>query len=160
MNASPVRGGNALRLLTYGIYFLGCRKGDTLNAMIASWVMQVSFEPRRVAVGVKKNRFSHDLIREGKVFSLCVLRKNQRGQMDLFKGTKLVDGEAISGMPYEVLETGVPVLKDCAGFVECRLVDSVDAGDHTIFIGEVVNEGVHGGDPLTAWDLAGHYYGG
>lgn len=155
-----IRTNNALRLFTYGIYFLGCRKGETLNAMIASWVMQVSFEPRRVAVGVKKDRFSHDLIREGGVFSLCVLRKNQRTQMDLLKGQKRVDENTIEGMPYEVRKTGAPVLRDCAGFVECRLVHSVDAGDHTIFIGEVVNEEVHGGDPLTAWDLAGHYYGG
>ncbi|MDD5224477.1 MAG: flavin reductase family protein [bacterium] len=151
---------NGLRLLTYGIYFLGCRAGDSVNGMIASWVMQVSFQPRLIAVGVKKERRSHDLIRDGGVFSLCVLDKNQSGQMGLFKGEKRIDDKTIEGVPYEKLKTGAPVLKECVGFVECKLVQSVETGDHTVFVGEVINEGVRGGDPLTTWDLAGHYYGG
>jgi flavin reductase (DIM6/NTAB) family NADH-FMN oxidoreductase RutF len=151
---------NGLRLLTYGVYFLGCRAGDGVNGMIASWVTQVSFQPRLVAVGVKKERRSHDLIKEGGVFSLCVLDKNQSNQMGLFKGEKRIDDKTIEGVSYEKLKTGAPVLKECVGFVECRLVHSVETGDHTVFIGEVVNEGVRGGDPLTVWDLGGHYYGG
>ena len=65
---------NALKLIPYGTYFLGSRKeGGEVNAMVASWVTQVSFEPRRVAVGVKKTRYSHDLIRDGGAFTLCAL---------------------------------------------------------------------------------------
>jgi flavin reductase (DIM6/NTAB) family NADH-FMN oxidoreductase RutF len=80
--------------------------------------------------------------------------------MGLFKGEKRIDDKTIEGVSYEKLKTGAPVLKECVGFVECRLVQSVETGDHTVFIGEVVNEGVRGGDPLTVWDLGGHYYGG
>lgn len=152
--------GNALKLLTYGIYFLGCRKGDEVNAMVASWVTQVSFEPRRVAVGVKKTRRSHDMIADGGVFTLCVLDKKHKNELDKFKGEKDIDDNTISGSAYEILETGAPVLKDCVGYIECKLVESFDAGDHTLFVGDVVGEGVRGGDPLTSADLEGHYYGG
>ena len=129
--------GNALKLFSYGIYFLGCKKGGDVNSMVASWVTQVSFEPRRVAVGVKKTRRSHDMIKDGGVFTLCVLDKNQKNDLDKFKSSENVE--------WEFRETGAPILKDCVAYVECRVVRAVDAGDHTLFIGDVVAEGVGGG---------------
>jgi len=152
--------GNALKQLTYGVYFLGTKKDGGVNGMVASWVTQASFEPRLVAVGVKKERYSHNLIEKGKVFSLCVLGKSYKDRLHLFKGDKETAESTISGVEFQKLETGAPVLKDCVGFMECRLVEAVQTGDHTLFIGEVINEGVNGGEPLTVADLEGHYYGG
>ena len=55
--------------------------------------------------------------------------------------------------------TGSPLLADCLGYVECRLVDAFDPGDHTLFIGEVVEaELVSTGPVLTIQDL-GKVYG-
>ena len=34
---------------------------------------------------------------------------------------------------------GLPVLSDCAGTIECRVIKSIEAGDHIIFLGEVEN---------------------
>lgn len=153
--------GNALKLLTYGVYFLGCGAGDEVNGMIASWVTQVSFEPRRVAVGVKKTRRSHELLLRNGVFTICVLDSSWKDKLDLFKGKKVFSGRTISGVPFETRKTGAPVLTDCVAFIECETVKTVDTGDHTLFIGEVVNEEVKGDEtPLRVDDLEGHYYGG
>ena len=151
---------NALRLITYGIYVLGVVAEDSVAVMVVSWVSQVSFRPRRVAVCVKKTRYCHDFVKSGGGFSLCVLEKGQRAVMERVKMEKKADERTVAGLPYERGRTGAPILKDCVGFLDCRLVQAVDAGDHTMFIGDVVDEGVLGGKPLTVWDLEGHYYGG
>lgn len=151
---------SALKSFTYGIYFLGTRSGDKVNAMIASWVTQVSFSPKLVGVGVKKERYSHSLLEEGGVFSLCVLGTQFKDKLSLFKADKTFGENDISGFEHEILKTGAPVLKDCIGFVECRVVQKVETGDHTLFIGEVVNERFNSGEPLISAHLHGHFYGG
>ena len=153
---------NGLKLIPYGTFFMGSHKDGGINAMVASWVTQVSFEPRRVAVAVKKTRFSHDLVCDGGVFTLCALGKDFKDKLHLFKSDKTFSNGSISGYDIEIGQTGAPILKDCVGFMECRVVSAVDAGDHTLFIGEVVNEGASGtlDDVLTTADLDGHYYGG
>lgn len=151
---------SALKNFTYGIYFLGTRSGDKVNAMVASWVTQVSFSPKLIAVGVKKERYSHVLLEEGGVFSICVLGTHFKDKLALFKGNKSFGENNISGYEYDILETGAPILKDCLGFVECRVVQAIETGDHTLFIGEVVNERFKSGDPLISAHLNGHFYGG
>ena len=52
------------------------------------------------------------------------------------------------------------MLTDCLGYVECKVVGSVEQGDHTVFVGEVVGAGIHReGDPLlletTGWNYGG-----
>lgn len=44
--------------------------------------------------------------------------------------------------------TGAPVLTDVLAVIECRTVQVVDAGDHRVFIGEVVDAVVTEGRPL------------
>jgi len=85
-----------------------------------------------------------------------------KDKLHLFKSEKTFSNGAISGYGIEAGVTGAPILKDCVGYVECRVVQAVDAGDHTLFIGEVVAEGARGnpGEVLTTADLDGHYYGG
>ena len=51
------------------------------------------------------------------------------------------DGQKISGEPIRAGSTGAPVLENKPAFVECRLVTTLDEGDHSIFVGEVVDAG-------------------
>jgi flavin reductase (DIM6/NTAB) family NADH-FMN oxidoreductase RutF len=51
------------------------------------------------------------------------------------------EGQKISGEPFRWGSTGAPVLERAPAFVECRLVDTVERGDHSVFVGEVVEAG-------------------
>ena len=53
-------------------------------------------------------------------------------------------------LDYETSVTGSPILKDCIAWLDCNVVSSHEAGDHTVFIGEVVSGGVknEGASPL------------
>ena len=48
----------------------------------------------------------------------------------------------LRGEKFELGETGAPILADCLAFLECRVREVLDGGDHSIFLGEVVREGI------------------
>ncbi|MGH3144614.1 MAG: flavin reductase, partial [Rubrobacter sp.] len=60
--------GDAMGYMTHGVYVLGTRRGRQSNAMTASWVMQTSERPPCVAVAVRDDRYSRDLIVESATF--------------------------------------------------------------------------------------------
>ena len=68
-----------------------------------------------------------------------------KGQQDLafkfFKPAE-IDGGTIGGEPFRTGETGAPILVNAPAYAECRLVESIEKGDHSVFVAEVVGAGV------------------
>ena len=149
---------NALAKLTYGLYVLTTKKGEEIDGMIVSWVSQVSFEPPRVIVGVRKNRYSHSLIQKSSVFALNVLSREDRGLVSQFKASS--SEEKFKGLDWEKKSTGAPIINGTLAYMDCRVVNSIDAGDHTLFIGEILDaELLKAGVPLTSMDYGKVYLG-
>ena len=129
--------------LPSGLYIVGSRAGDRRNAMTLTWAMQVSFEPKVVAIAVEKPAFTHELITEGGIFSLCTVDREDRAIVRKFTKPVDVDLEAgtLNGFPFHDGRTGAPVLDAAPAWVECEVRSSVDVGGHTLFVGEVVDAG-------------------
>ncbi len=150
----------ALRMITYGLYVLTSKSGDRYSAGTVNWLSQASFEPPLVMVGVKRDSGLHSLILESGVFAVNVLGYDQKDIASAFFKPTNVEGDKINGYKFELGETGSPLLVDLPAFFECRVVDKVERGDHTIFVGQVVNAGVRNETkPLVMWDT-GWFYGG
>jgi flavin reductase (DIM6/NTAB) family NADH-FMN oxidoreductase RutF len=121
-----------------------------------------------VVVGVKADSGAHAIIKESKVFALNILGKDQKGQAFTFFKSLEREGNAIGGEPFRKGNLGAPIFENAPAFVECKLVDTVEKGDHSIFIGEVQDAGVKAqpaGRPddvtLTLKDLGDKvFYGG
>lgn len=132
----------ALRMIPYGLYVLTGRAGDAVAAATVNWVTQVSFEPPLVVVGVKADSHAHEVIKKSKAFALNVLGKGQqKAAFAFFKPAELADGK-ISGEAFRDGVTGSPLLESTPAYVDCKLVDTVERGDHSVFVGEVVDAGV------------------
>ena len=128
-----------LRMIPYGLYVLTAKgKDDAVAAGTVNWVTQASFAPPLLVVGVKADSHAHPLIKESKAFALNVLGKDQGAMAFAFFKPATRDGQTISGEPFRWGTTGAPVLERAPAAIECRLVDSVERGDHSIFVGEVV----------------------
>ena len=63
--------------LTQGVYVVGVAHADVRNAFTAAWVMQVSFDPLLLALSINPYHSSYGLLREGRAFSVNVLKKGQ-----------------------------------------------------------------------------------
>ena len=109
------------------------------NGMIADSAVRASIAPRvpRLSVYVHKWHLSHDLIWQSGRFGLHLLH---RGQFDLIHRLGFVSGrdrDKLAEVPYRLGELGLPVLEDCYAGFECRVLNTMDAGYATHFLGEV-----------------------
>ena len=127
----------ALANLSHGVYVLGTRRGREMTAMTAAWAAQVSEHPPCVAVSVRDDRYTHDLILESATFSLSVLRDDQIDVAIHFAETSGEYHDKLHGIPYGQSPGGSPILLDCVAYLDCKVLDTARAGDHTVFIGEV-----------------------
>lgn len=129
----------ALRMIPYGLYVLTAEKDGEIAAATVNWVTQTAFEPPLVVVGVKADSGAHELVKKAGAFALNILGKGQQGPAFAFFKPVEKDGDKINGEAYSAGSTGAPVLQSVPAYVECTLEQTVENGDHSIFIGKVVN---------------------
>jgi len=151
----------ALRKIPHGVYVVGVKQGTQLNAFTATWLTQVSFTPPLVALGVKKDSHSLEMIRSDRVFSVNLLGKDQKPIAEHFVKPASVVGEKLKDVPHRPGKTGAPVLEEALAYFECEVREIAnERGDHAIIIGEVVEALVQRDEPaLTLMDTGWHYGG-
>ena len=165
----------ALETFPYGLYIVGSRGADgTLNAMMADWLMQVSFKPRLVCCSVENDATTLRFIRETGVFSVNVLPVDEKELAQRFaqpRDASKIKGRSeeeahktydkLAGVAYARGEqTGCPLLDGALARLECEVDQLVPAGDHTLVVGRVLGGAVlREGEPLTQKHL-GWLYGG
>lgn len=134
---------DALNRMPYGFYSITSRSGEDVNAMVANWIMQSSFTPRLVTMGLAKNAYSHDLIQEGGVFAVNIFNKEDEDVIrPLTKGRAKRPDKMENTSYTPAPETGCPIIEGAAAYVECRVVQMIDVGgDHDLLVGEVINAG-------------------
>jgi flavin reductase (DIM6/NTAB) family NADH-FMN oxidoreductase RutF len=139
----PTAKKTALRMIPYGLYVLTAAHRDgRVAAATVNWVTQASFEPPLVAVGVKADSGTHALIKETKAFALNVLGKGQGPLAFTFFKPAERKGDTISGESFRAGQTGAPILASTPAFIECTLEATVEQGDHSLFVGRVVDVGL------------------
>lgn len=144
-----------------GIYLLGTVADGRSNLMTHNWAMQVSTSPKLMAVSVRTDALSHDLLERGGVFSLCFLDREDRALVRSFtKPAEQADG-TLAGMAVRRGSTGAPILVAAPAWLECEVRSQVPAGDHSIFIGEIVDCGARDeSSPLLRMEDTRMNYGG
>lgn len=129
---------------------IGSRSGDEWNAMTASWVTQVAMEPVLVAVSVDNKSLTLRLIEEGGSFSVNLWSRDDTKVFVKFSKPATKEGTTLNGRPFRTGSTGVPILTDALGFIECSVRETHDLGSHSLVIGEVVDIGFQGAGEETA----------
>ena len=149
-----------MRLLTYGLYVVTSQHDDHVAAGTITWLSQSSFKPPMVMTGIQRKSALHRAIEASKAFAVHIVGRSQKEMATAFFKTPRVSGSTLNGYRFGAGVTGSPVLEDAAAWFECRVVDQMSQGDHTVFIAEVVAAGTHGDEePLTLRE-AGFSYGG
>jgi len=128
----------AFAALVHGVYVVTTRFEDLVNGMTAAWVSQVSLHPLLVMASIAPSRYSHNLIKESGIFAINVLDSTQveLGKRFGYKSGRKVD--KFAGLEWFTAATGAPILPQAFAYFDLKLVDTCPAGDHTLFVGEVV----------------------
>jgi flavin reductase (DIM6/NTAB) family NADH-FMN oxidoreductase RutF len=142
-----------LRHLTTPVVAVTSSAQGRRNGMIANSAQRASLVPAvpRISVYISKPNYTHDLIYASGIFAIHLLRTDQWDliwQLGLQSGRQI---DKLADLVYRTGETGCPLLQDCLGAYECRVVNAMDAGASTFFLGDVVSV-VHGrpGDVMTS----------
>ena len=117
-----------------------------LCGLTANAIASVSLIPPLILVCVEHNADSHDCIRTAGVFSVNILADDQERIARRFAAWE-VDTK-FEGLAHHVESTGAPILDDALAWVDCRVYAEYPAGDHTIFVGEVMAGNAREGAPL------------
>lgn len=112
----------------------------TVHGMTANAFGSVSLDPLLVMVSVDRRAGMHELLPRTGVFAVSVLSAAQEDVSRWFASARRGTGPGQFSDVRCVAApvTGSPVLRDCLAWFDCRVVAAHQAGDHTLFIGEVV----------------------
>ncbi len=139
-----------LRTFTYGLYAVSCADDGEVNAFTANWLSQVSFDPPLVAVSIENNTKSLPMILRSRAFIINVLRSGDRDLAGQLGKSALKQPDKLSRVEYTPGPGGAPILDNALGWVACEVKHTIEAGDSTLVIAEVVEVGMQGeGQPLT-----------
>jgi flavin reductase (DIM6/NTAB) family NADH-FMN oxidoreductase RutF len=112
--------------------------------MTATAFSSVSLDPPLVLVCVISGSAGADLIPANGVFAANILSSSQEAISNYFASRDRPKGrDAFAEIPHREVATGAPVIDGVAAFLDCRLAETHESGDHLIFIGEVVALGVY-----------------
>lgn len=152
---------NALSKFSYGVYVITSSYNGKNNGCTIAWVSRVSFVPPLIAVSLAPERLTHSYIKQSKTFALSIVPDSEKG-VELGRHFGLVSGRKVdkfANIEYLTDKTGSPILKESVGYVECNVLYSTEAGDHTIFVGEIISGKVFDESINPLAFLSSHYFG-
>jgi len=129
------------------------RLGEVVNAQIAVAISAASIVPEapRLLVQIYKENYSHDLIYQSQSLALNFLRRDQVALIPKFGLASGRDEDKLLGVEYNVRDSGCPILTDCWGYLDCRIINAMDGGDMTCFLAEVLEGAVQGSKEPLWW---------
>ena len=110
------------------------------NGMISDSAVRASISPRvpRLSVSIHKWHLSHEYIWRSGLFGLHLLHQDQFQLVHRLGFVSGRDRDKLAGLPQQRGTTGLPVLEDCYAAFELRVINTMDAGYATHFLGDVV----------------------
>lgn len=124
-----------------GVTVVGFKDGSEMAGMTVNSFTSVSLSPALLLVSIQKSSRMHDRIL-GQAFSVSVLRSDQEQVARAFASKDR------AGIPSWDVSGGIGKIENALAWFECDSWSEIDAGDHTLLIGEIQNFGHGEGEPL------------
>jgi flavin reductase (DIM6/NTAB) family NADH-FMN oxidoreductase RutF len=139
-----------LRTFTYGLYALSSANEGEVNICTVNWLTQVSFDPPLLAVSIENASKTLPMVLRSRKFTVNVLRSGERELAGKLGKSAMQHPDKLAGIGFDIGANGCPILHDGLAWVACEVRHSVEAGDSTVVVAEVVDTGMLGeGQPLT-----------
>lgn len=130
---------NVMSHFATGVTVITSAHGDLLQGMTANALTSLSLDPMMVLICVDKGTHTHGVLDRGGVFAVNILAEHQEEVSRIFARRAEPETGSLRGQPFTRGATGAPILQDCLAYLDCRVAGVLDGGDHSIFLGEVVD---------------------
>lgn len=144
---------NVVRQISYGVYVVSTMDGERSTGCVANSVMQITSSPATLALSMNHDNYTNECIKKTGFFAVSILSKESNPSLIGtfgFQSGRTVD--KFSQVPFEK-KAGMPVVTDAAGFIVCKVIDTMETSTHTVFLGEMVE-----GDILSSNDVMTYEY--
>lgn len=142
---SPDQFKQVMRRFAASVNVITSADGAVRNGMTATAVCSVTAEPPSALIVVNKSNRSHPIIDRTRAFAVNVLSSGQKQVATNF-ASKLAD--PFAEVAHTMGKTGCPLIEGAEAHMECVVIEQVDVGTHTIFIGRIVSTWAADGEPL------------
>ncbi len=130
--------GEILDIITSPVTVVTAKSKGKNNGMTVAWIMQAAYNPAHIVVSIAPERYTYSLIKESKLFGVNILAQGQHSIGKHFGFASGRKSDKFKGINFHKSKNGLFVLDDIYAYIECKVVSIKDAGDHDLFIGEVV----------------------
>ena len=149
----------SLRMFSYGVYILSSVNEGEYCVSTITWVSQASFEPPMISVCIKRNSASYEIVKKRGEFILHLLGDNQKELASTFFKPTIFENEKLNGQEFS-LENNLPLLKDIPAYIQCKVVEILENGDHPLFLADVVDAKINNDSNPLELRKTGWTYGG
>ncbi|GEL76976.1 flavin reductase family protein [Tenuibacillus multivorans] len=139
---------NAMGRFATGVTIITTQVEGEIHGMTANAFMSVSLDPKLITISIDHKARMLDFIKQSGQFAVSILKDEQQDISMHFAGQK----ESFSSVQFDKI-SGVPIIKDALAAVVCDVEEYNEVGDHTLFIGRVLDIELTDGNPLA-------FYGG
>lgn len=129
-----------LRLFTYGMYAVSAQHAGVNSAFLANWLSQCSFDPPLIMISIENDSQTLSIIRASGLLAVHVLASGQREFAGMLGKSSRTYPDKLKNVRWHPSPvTRCPILEDTLGYLECRVVGELAAGDSIIVVGEIIN---------------------
>ncbi|MGP4063205.1 flavin reductase family protein [Halobacillus litoralis] len=129
-----------------GVTVIASEANGEVHGMTANAFMSVSLDPKLILISVGKNAKMNQTIQQAQKFTVNILSENQQEMSMIFAGQ--MEGREVGFDRFEEM----PIIENSLVSLACNVYDAHEAGDHMLYVGEVVNLCIQDGDPLTFFE--------
>ncbi|HLR62828.1 MAG TPA: flavin reductase family protein [Lentibacillus sp.] len=135
---------NTMGKFATGVTVVTTKTEENVHGMTANAFMSVSMNPKLITISVDNRATMLDKIHHSGRFAVSILGEEQQDISMHFAGQKEKD----DGVEFDLIND-MPIVRDSLATVVCDVYDSYVVGDHTLFIGKVLEINLRDGRPLT-----------
>lgn len=121
---------------------VSCQRGEEKpNIITVAWAGTICSDPAMVSISIRKERYSHDIIKESGEFVINLTTKKLCRATDYCGVKSGKDTDKFKDMhitPEKSVKINAPAIKESPVNIECKVKDIVELGSHDMFIAEVV----------------------
>ncbi|HET7467221.1 MAG TPA: flavin reductase family protein [Candidatus Dormibacteraeota bacterium] len=143
---------DAMARLAAGVVVVSTSTAGGYKGLTATSLVSVSLEPPMVLVALERESATRAAIVESGRFGISVLTRAQEFIAERFAGRAPAVDPRWPDIPHRKGAHGLPLIEGCAAWLECRVDQVHEAGDHEVLIATVESASLGKGDPLILWD--------
>ena len=129
---------SAMRAWSAGVTVVTAVHEGNKHGMTVNSFTSISLEPAIITISLQTSTRTQELVSRSRAFGLTMLSVEQIKISDLFAGRMPEIEDRFADLQTETLVTGAPLIVGGLAWLDCRVVETYDAGLNILYIAEVL----------------------